>query len=73
MIDPITDMVVFMSGAFILGLALGWAVWKLAANEELAGATTETEFWQQQLNEARQERDLFKTKIEILEEKGKKT
>jgi len=67
MVDPTIDTVIFLFAAFILGLALGWAVWKLGTDEQLTSVTSETEFWQQRLNQARQERNLDKTRIEVLE------
>lgn len=72
MFDPTTDTAMFLSGAFVLGLALGWALWKLGSEQQLSGAATETEFWQQRLNQARQEREFDKIKIEALEKERAK-
>jgi hypothetical protein len=67
MFDPTIDTAIFLSAAFALGLALGWALWQLGTAEKLTGATSESEFWQQRLNQARQERDLDQMKIETLD------
>lgn len=67
MFNPLIDTAIFLSGAFVLGLALGWVLWKLGTQHQSRDADQESEFWQQRLNQARQERDLFQTKLEALE------
>lgn len=67
MFNPSIDTAIFLSGAFVLGLALGWVLWKLGSDQQSNDAGSESEFWQQRLNQARQERDLFQTRLEALE------
>lgn len=67
MIDPMIDILLFLSAAFVLGVALGWALWKLGAEEQMSSAMTESEFWQQRMTQARAQNDLQKERIEALE------
>lgn len=64
---PTVEILAFLSGAFILGIALGWSLWKLGLSEEMNTLTTEKEFWQQRLDQARFERDQDQDKISALE------
>jgi len=64
---PMVEIVAFLSAAFLLGLALGWSLFKLGVSAEMKTLTTEKEFWQQRLDQARIERDQDQDKIEALE------
>lgn len=64
---PIIEVSAYLSATFVLGLSLGWALWKLGLNQQLKTIMTEKEFWQQRLDQARFERDKDQDKIAALE------
>ncbi|MEO9863949.1 MAG: hypothetical protein ABJO29_01080 [Yoonia sp.] len=67
MLTPSIHILTFLSAAFVLGLALGWILWKFKT--ETAGESTDTEvqFWKQRWDQSRLELDREQNKIEALE------
>lgn len=66
-VSPVIGLLVFLSAAFILGLALGWIWWRFNSATSVASLTSEREFWQQRFEQARRARDLDQDRIAILE------
>lgn len=64
---PMVEIIAFLSATFVLGIALGWSLWRFGLSKEMATLTTEKEFWQQRLDQARFERDQDQDKIKALE------
>ena len=64
---PMVEILAYLSATFILGLIFGWALWRFGIAKEMSTLTTEKEFWQQRLDQARFERDRDQDKIEALE------
>lgn len=67
MLNPIVEILLYLSGAFALGIALGWAMWKFGAAGSAETEATDVNFWQQRFDQARAERDLAQDKISKLE------
>lgn len=63
----LTQTLLFLSGSFVLGVALGWAIWKFKSPKQAAEERTENDFWQDRLKKARAERDLSQGRITDLE------
>lgn len=64
---PMVEIIAFLSATFVLGIALGWSLWRFGLSKKMATLTTEKEFWQQRLDQARFERDQDQDKIKALE------
>jgi uncharacterized membrane-anchored protein YhcB (DUF1043 family) len=60
------QILIYLSSTFVLGIALGWLLWKFGNSEQANAQSTETEYWMERLDEARNERDLLETKMEAL-------
>ncbi|MEO0904566.1 MAG: hypothetical protein AAFX89_07320 [Pseudomonadota bacterium] len=62
---PLIQIFTFMSVTFLLGLALGWSIWRFggANQKELESATSQTDFWRKNLEQCRMELDGEKNKV----------
>ncbi len=67
MLTPMVQILAFLSATFLLGLALGWLLWRFGGSSQAASETTEVQYWRQRLDQSRIERDLEKDKIAVLE------
>jgi hypothetical protein len=63
MLTPSIHIIAFLSAAFVLGVALGWVLWKFKSEP----ADSEVQFWKQRWDQSRLELDREHDKIEILE------
>jgi predicted nucleic acid-binding Zn-ribbon protein len=61
------EILAYLSATFVLGLALGWALWKFGVSKEMKTLSSEKDFWQERLDQARFERDQDQQKIDALE------
>ncbi|MCG3268342.1 hypothetical protein [Yoonia sp. I 8.24] len=66
MFTPMIQILLYLSATFVLGFALGWLLWKFSNTEQADAQSTETEYWMDRLDQARNERDLLETKIAAL-------
>lgn len=64
---PMVEILAFLSAAFVLGLVLGWSLWRFGVSKEMSTLASEKDFWQQRLDQARFERDQDQDKIAALE------
>jgi len=60
------QVLIFMSSTFVLGLLLGWVVWKQGADEQRQTLADEVQFWKDHLEQTRLERDRDINKIDAL-------
>ncbi|SEW32325.1 hypothetical protein SAMN04488515_2305 [Cognatiyoonia koreensis] len=67
MFTPLIDSLLHLSAAFVLGMALGFAIWKLGAKQQINAAKSEMDFWRKRLDQERIARDDDQKKIEALE------
>lgn len=67
MLNPMAEILLYLSGAFVLGIALGWTMWKFGAPGGAQEEATDVNFWQQRFDQARAERDLAQDRISTLE------
>ncbi|MCK0122370.1 hypothetical protein MWU61_17580 [Loktanella sp. F6476L] len=67
MLTPSIHILTFLSAAFVLGLALGWVLWKFKTETPAESADTEVQFWKQRWDQSRLELDREQNKIEALE------
>lgn len=62
----LTQVLIYMTSTFILGLLMGCVVWSHRSNEERKTLTLEIDFWKNHLNQTRLERDRDIDKIDAL-------
>ena len=67
MFTPFILILVYLSATFILGLALGWILWKFGIAKQLVTATTEMQYWKDRLEQLRAERNLEQDRFASLE------
>lgn len=67
MFTPSIHILTFLSATFVLGLALGWIIWKFQTTSAGETAETEVKFWKQRWDQSRLELDREQAKIETLE------
>jgi uncharacterized membrane-anchored protein YhcB (DUF1043 family) len=67
MFTPLVQILVYLAVTFVLGLALGWLLWKFGGSTQSDAMTTEIDYWKQRLDQSRNERDLEQDKIAVLE------
>lgn len=66
MSDVSTQILIYMSCIFILGLLLGWLVWGFGYAKKLKLLSADANFWQQYLEQSRREHHQDTVKIEKL-------
>lgn len=66
MSSVLSQVLVYMFSTFILGLLLGWVVWRQGSTEARKSLTLEIDFWKSHLEHTRLERDHSIDKVEAL-------
>ncbi|MEL6682217.1 MAG: hypothetical protein AAFQ09_06180 [Pseudomonadota bacterium] len=63
----------FMLVTFLLGLGLGWLIWRFgrASDQALDTMKTEIDFWRSSLEQCRHERDTEQKAVAVLHEEKK--
>lgn len=67
MFSPLVMILVYLSATFLLGLALGWLVWKFGGSGQSDSAATDAEYWKERLEQSRVERNVEQDRIVTLE------
>lgn len=67
MFTPLIGALIYLAASFMLGLGLGFAIWKLGSSQQIKLALTETDFWRKRLDEARIKRDQDQERLKALE------
>lgn len=67
MFTPLVQILVYLSSTFLMGLALGWLLWKFGGSKQLESMTTDMQYWKQRLDQSRLERDQEQDKKSALE------
>lgn len=67
MFTPPVDILVFLTVTFLLGLTLGWIIWKFQTVPEDDGSESEVQFWKQRFNQSRLEHGVEQSKVGQLE------
>lgn len=67
MSDVMVQILIYMGATFVLGLAMGWVVWRYGSANAVATLSSEVNFWKQNCEQSRFERDADLRKIELLE------
>ena len=62
----LSQILVYMSCTFLLGLSLGWLVWSFGSSKERKTLVDEAQFWKAHLEQTRFKRDEDLNKIEQL-------
>ncbi len=68
MFSFLTQVLIYMSFTFLLGMVLGWLLWKFGGSKEAASMESEISFWKQNLEQSRLEREQDLNKIARLTE-----
>jgi len=55
MFTPLVLILIFLSTTFLLGLILGWLLWKFGDADQSESESTETEYWKERSEQARLE------------------
>ena len=66
MFSFLTQVLVYMTCTFLLGLVLGWLLWKFGGSKEVASMESEISFWKHNLEQSRLEREQDLNKIAAL-------
>ncbi len=67
MFTPLVQILAYLSSTFLLGLVLGWLLWKFGGSKQIESVATELQYWKQRLAQARLETDQKQDKIDSLE------
>ncbi len=67
MLTPLIQIMLYLGGTFVLGLALGWVLWKFGSAAAAKAEEADVAFWQQRFEQVRSERDLAQDRIDSLE------
>ncbi|WP_373635061.1 hypothetical protein [Yoonia sp. SS1-5] len=72
MSDPMTQVIIYMTGTFVLGLLLGWLIWRFGSAKQQELMNAEIKFWRDNLEQSRQEREGELNQIEALRREKEK-
>ncbi len=64
MLTPLAQILIYLSCTFLLGLAMGWVIWKYRISTE---PDTDIAFWKERLDNARAMHQLSEQRNETLE------
>lgn len=53
MLTPLIEIMLFLSSTFLLGLALGWVLWHLGAQQQVSKIASERDYWKKNFDQAR--------------------
>lgn len=67
MFTPLVQILVYLSATFLLGLVLGWLLWKFGGAKQLASTDTNAQYWKDRLEQSRIERSLEQDRVVALE------
>ncbi len=71
MSDIFVQAMIYMCATFILGGVLGWAIWGYGSAKQLSTMASEVNFWKENCEQSRFQRDNELRKIELLEDERK--
>lgn len=67
MFTPLVMILAYLSATFLLGLVLGWLVWRFGSSNQSESTTTDAEYWKERLEQSRVERNIEQDRIVTLE------
>lgn len=68
MSDIFVHAMIYMLITFVLGGALGWVVWGVGSAKQIAVMASEVNFWKENCEQSRFQRDNEQRKVELLED-----
>lgn len=67
MLTPLVLILAYLSCTFLLGLVLGWLLWKFSDPKQLETSATDAHYWKERLEQSRVERNVEQDRIATLE------
>ncbi len=67
MLTPSIQLLLYSSCVFLMGLLLGWVLWKLSNASSKGGEDPEVTFWQERFEQVQNERNFAQDRIAALE------
>lgn len=67
MLTPSIQLLLYSSCVFLMGLLLGWVLWKLSKATGPAQENPEVSFWQERFEQVQNERNFAQDRIVALE------
>lgn len=67
MFTPLVLILAYLSVTFLLGLVLGWLLWKFGGPAQVGVTETDVQYWKDRVEQSRVERNIEQDRITALE------
>ncbi len=67
MFTPLVLILAYLAATFLLGLVLGWLLWKFGGPTQVGVTETDVQYWKDRVEQSRVERNIEQDRITALE------